>query len=152
MDSTQYDPLINHESGQVWLHIFDLVPHLYTIFFSVEWEWQQQPTSISCQNSLSFWILFSSSQERNSHMYPDFNWSIMVSCHSFPSYLSDGCQMVILPFISKYFSWISPSKVFYSKRIDIRGANSNFKTEHSRQLENGLVKSHLNFSENYFRF
>jgi hypothetical protein len=56
----------------------------------------------------------------------------MQLCHSLPSCLLDGCQMVILLFIlrillSKCFPRISPSKVFYSKRIGIRGANSKFK-------------------------
>ena len=73
------------------------------IFFSVQWGWQQHRTFISCRNSSNFWILFSSLQERNLHMFPDFNWYIMELCHSIPSCVSGGCQMVILLLICAYW-------------------------------------------------
>ena len=67
-------------------------------------------------------------------------------------WLPNGNFTFYLIFFVFYFQNVFLESVFYSKRIDIRGANSKFKTQLSRLVENGLVKNHLNFSGNQFHF
>ena len=67
-------------------------------------------------------------------------------------WLPNGNFTFYLIFFVFYFQNVFLESVFYSKRIDIRGANSKFKTQLSRLVENGLVENHLNFSGNQFHF